>query len=464
MAALAVVSSISRLFKKNNGTVISTLHQPSTSILKQFSHILLIGDGKTVFFGRREDALRYFCDIGRPIPTETNPSDFYLQLANIDFSENVEMDYQALKDLVEAFEKSQLNKKLHLQIDQELTFAKPNEQKEISHARMLDSCNTVFYQTSVLVSRGLYNSVRNPMSFSFRAVSGILLALLEGTVWLRLGTSQTTVQDRLSSSFSCVGFLSFMAMAAMPVFLEERRVIQRERANGLYGAEAYVVAQFISSLPLLAFMSLTFCSIVYFLMNYQASFEKFCIFLGTLFLVHVTADSQVILFSSILPFFVGASSLSAFASALLMINAGFLMPTTRLASFWKYTIHYIDYVKYAFEILIANEFRGLTFSCLPMTALTSGSDTSDTHASPFLLNNSTATLLQNVAECFCSIPPRSQAWTPTTCEFTGDDVLKYYRYDSVDIKFGIGIIIAYLVVIKILTYLLLKYHLVQKGI
>lgn len=45
--------------------------------------------------------------------------------------------------------------------------------------------------------------------------------------------------------------MSFMAVAYVPAFLEDRATFVKERANGLYGATPFVLANFIIGLPFL---------------------------------------------------------------------------------------------------------------------------------------------------------------------------------------------------------------------
>jgi hypothetical protein len=45
--------------------------------------------------------------------------------------------------------------------------------------------------------------------------------------------------------------MSFMAVAYVPAFLEDRATFIKERANGLYGALPFMVSNFIIGLPFL---------------------------------------------------------------------------------------------------------------------------------------------------------------------------------------------------------------------
>jgi len=46
-------------------------------------------------------------------------------------------------------------------------------------------------------------------------------------------------------------FMSFMAVAYVPAYLEDRATFVKERANGLYGAAAFLISNFIIGLPFL---------------------------------------------------------------------------------------------------------------------------------------------------------------------------------------------------------------------
>lgn len=50
--------------------------------------------------------------------------------------------------------------------------------------------------------------------------------------------------------------MSFMAVAYVPAFLEDRATFIKERANGLYGATSFMIANFIIGVPYLCTSSL----------------------------------------------------------------------------------------------------------------------------------------------------------------------------------------------------------------
>ena len=57
--------------------------------------------------------------------------------------------------------------------------------------------------------------------------------------------------DNMSRQFFGSAFMSFMAVAYVPAYLEDRATFVKERANGLYGPASFLIANFLVGLPYL---------------------------------------------------------------------------------------------------------------------------------------------------------------------------------------------------------------------
>ena len=56
-------------------TVFATIHQPSSAMMEYFTHLHLLGEGRTAFCGTTGDAVKHFAAIGHPCPPLHNPAD-----------------------------------------------------------------------------------------------------------------------------------------------------------------------------------------------------------------------------------------------------------------------------------------------------------------------------------------------------------------------------------------------------
>jgi ABC-type multidrug transport system permease subunit len=110
-------------------------------------------------------------------------------------------------------------------------------------------------------------------------------------------------------------------------------------------------------------MSFVFSLIAYWLGNFNPSGARFFTWVLWLFLDLLAAESMVVLVASIIPNFVGALAITAFANGLWMSVGGFLMPLPILNSFWKYAFHYWDYQTYVFQGMMVNEFETRLYEC-----------------------------------------------------------------------------------------------------
>jgi ABC-type multidrug transport system permease subunit len=108
-----------------------------------------------------------------------------------------------------------------------------------------------------------------------------------------------------------------------------------------------------------------------------------------------------------------------------MVVQGYFVQKKNLPAFWRYSFHLIDFQKYGFEGLVRNEFLGKTFQC---------------------------DRVQN--GCFCVVPSSA----PSSCTFSGQDVLKFMDYEDINDGLWIGIMIAIFFVFKLGTYLVLKWR------
>ncbi len=69
--------------------------------------------------------------------------------------------------------------------------------------------------------------------------------------------------------------MSFMAVAYVPAYLEDRAVYVKDRVNGLYGPTAFMLTNTLVGLPYLFGISLLFSIIAYWLSNFDPSATAF---------------------------------------------------------------------------------------------------------------------------------------------------------------------------------------------
>jgi len=116
-----------------------------------------------------------------------------------------------------------------------------------------------------LVHRSFIKSHRDIVAYGIRIAMYLGLAIMMGTVWLRLSPTQSNIQAFTNAIFFGGAFMSFMAVAYIPAYLEDLAIYSKERANGLYGPTAFMLANFIVGIPYLFLITVLFSVVSYWL-------------------------------------------------------------------------------------------------------------------------------------------------------------------------------------------------------
>ena len=337
-ASREVMNYISTVARQHQIIVIASIHQPSTATFELFDRVLLLSKGKTCFFGATADIDAYFNNIDRPIPIHTNPAEFLLDLVNTDFGRNHQHANQQLAEIHEAWNSSTERAALLQTIPKSASSEKASTgliSVEASHQTRLAAL--------ILLHRNFIKSYRDVLAYGTRIAMYLGLAIMMGTVWLRLSYTQASIQPFINAIFFGGAFMSFMAVAYIPPAIEDLHTFRKDRANGLYGPLSFTIANFLIGIPYLFLISLLFSIISYWLSNFRSTAGGFWMWVMWLFLDLLAAEGLVMLVTSVAPIFVVALAVTAFANGLWMSVGGFLVPMGSLNVFWKYVFHFSEF-------------------------------------------------------------------------------------------------------------------------
>ncbi|KAF2823740.1 ATP-binding cassette transporter-like protein [Ophiobolus disseminans] len=349
------VREVAREFKI---LVIASIHQPSTATFELFDKLMLLSKGKVVYNGPVGDVRGYFGGLGYEMPLYTNPAEFLLHLTNTDFSPD-------------STSKSSENHLTHLHtawthspaataLAQTLSTPPPSTTHPLT---LTPSSASPVTTLLALIHRSFIKSHRDVVAYGIRIAMYLGLAIMMGTVWLRLSPTQANIQAFTNAIFFGGAFMSFMAVAYIPSYLEDLSLYTKERANGLYGPTSFMLANFVIGVPYLFLIAVLFSVVGYWLGNFNPTAQGFWTWVMWLFLDLLAAESLVVLLASLVPVFVVALAATAFANGLWMCVGGFMVQPQALNPFWRYVFHYIDYQGYVFRGMMVNEFGSRNYSC-----------------------------------------------------------------------------------------------------
>ena len=194
------------------------------------------------------------------MPSYINPAEFLLDLVNVDFAHDEEAASHRLEHIHHSYSTVSLRSApITLQADPKASAVQLPTQSGKSQLMI----------PITLLHRNFIKSYRDVVAYGIRIAMYMGLAIMMGTVWLRLSTTQEDIQPFINAIFFGSAFMSFMAVAYVPAFLEDRATFAKERANGLYGPGSFMLANFLVGLPYLFLISVLFSIVTYWLCNFR---------------------------------------------------------------------------------------------------------------------------------------------------------------------------------------------------
>jgi ABC-type multidrug transport system ATPase subunit len=83
VSAWRLIKLLKNLAAESGTTIIASIHQPSSALYRSFDQVVLLADGRQLYFGPGGDApAEYFASLGRPCPPGYNVADHLLEIAS----------------------------------------------------------------------------------------------------------------------------------------------------------------------------------------------------------------------------------------------------------------------------------------------------------------------------------------------------------------------------------------------
>ncbi|KAK4398118.1 ABC transporter G family member 10 [Sesamum angolense] len=135
---------------------------------------------------------------------------------------------------------------------------------------------------------------------------------------------------------------------ALPIFLQERRILMRETSRGVYRVSSYIIANSLVFIPFLLIVTLLYTSSVYWLVGLRRNIDGFLYFSLVVWLVALTANSFVACFSTLVPNFITGMSFIYGVMGSFFLFSGYFISKDSVPKYWKF-MQYLSLFKYPYE-------------------------------------------------------------------------------------------------------------------
>ena len=346
-------------------TVISSIHQPSSDILRLFDDMIILNHGKIIYLGETKNLVSYFSSIGYQCPEYTNPSDYiFMNILNpvsIDNKLNNNLNFPSIQEkdkyILENFTKSGMEKSI---IDK---CAMINSNKITLSEGVKKYQASKCLQYKFLLKRQLKNFFRNKAILRTKLGQSIGLGLIIGLTFLNIPGSgaQAQIQDRNGSLFmSSVSQVLLPITGILALFSSELPVTLREISSGYYGSLAYYLSKMSIEIPMQIIINIITCTILYWLCLFQKTFKKYIIFVAIISLGSLCGLSIGTAIATASKDVNIAVQFAPFLFIPLILFSGLLINSDSIPPYFTW-IQYLSPIRYMYQEVYKNEFRGLYY-------------------------------------------------------------------------------------------------------
>lgn len=272
---------------KDGKTIICTIHQPSTTMLRMFNHVYALADGQCIYQGSCNNLIAFFRELDLSCPETYNPADFLIELANNDYGLHNHR-------LVEKIKNGKNSNYRHAE-----TVRTFNNNTTVSSEIIMQSSSeptkyssSYLRQVYYLMHRLFLITSRDSSHFYIRFLIHVLLGFTFGCIYKDVGNNGSAMLDNYRFLVISVVFLLYTSYHSLFIaFPIEYPIIKREHFNGWYSTRAYYTSFVLFDFPIVLLCCFSYISITYWMTDQPRELHRFLIFLFFALFMSIAAQS-----------------------------------------------------------------------------------------------------------------------------------------------------------------------------
>ncbi|PHH73755.1 hypothetical protein CDD82_5296 [Ophiocordyceps australis] len=359
-------------------TACVSIYQAPQSAYDLFDKVLLLYQGRQIFFGHAHTAKQYFINLGFDCPPRQTTPDFLTSMTS-PLERLVRPGFEAKAprspdEFAAAWKNSAEYKALQEEIAQykehhpidgpDAQAFRASKQAQQAKGQRKGSPFTLSYaqQVKLCLWRGWKRLIGDPSLTVGALIGNFAMALIIGSVFYNLDNSSSSFFKRGALLFFACLMNAFASALEILTLYAQRPIVEKHSRYALYHPSAEAVASMLCDMPYKVANAIVFNLTLYFMTNLRREPGHFFFFLLITFstvlvmsmIFRTIASASRTLFQALVP--------AALLILDLVIFTGFVLPKQYMLG-WCRWLNYIDPLAYAFESLMVNEFHNRRFRC-----------------------------------------------------------------------------------------------------
>ncbi|KAH7398520.1 putative ABC multidrug transporter [Pyrenochaeta sp. MPI-SDFR-AT-0127] len=246
-SSMSIIKLLRRL-ADHGQAILCVIHQPSAPLLSHFDRLLLLSEGKSLYFGdlgrQFETMVNYFQSHGaRHLTASENPAEWMIDVSNPSDSED-----GASNKWTEIWNKSAERASVLRECEaMQEELAQATEEGDVGASS--EFATSLVHQMRVVTKRAFMHDWRSPTYIWSKLCSTFGLAFINGVSFWKAGVSPQAVQNQVFSLFILTTLFGAHVQLIMKRFYESRTVFEvRERQSRTYSWVAFLISNILVEL------------------------------------------------------------------------------------------------------------------------------------------------------------------------------------------------------------------------
>ena len=374
--ALEYIKAIRAMTDVLGLSTIVTLYQAGNGIYEQFDKVLVLDEGKQLYYGPRQDAVPFMEELGFVCVDGSNKSDF-LTGVTVPTERKIAPGHEntfprTSEDIAAAYNQT----KIKMNMLEECQSYPKSEAARVNtlalqelvakekHGGIRDSpvSANFFKQVQIAVIRQYQLLWGDKSTMLIKQAATLVQALIGGSLFYAAPNNNLGLFIKGGAIFFSTLYHALLALGEVTDSFTGRPVLAKHRSFALYHPAAFVIAQVVADLPILMFQVGHFSIVLYWMVGLKATAAAFFTFLLISYVNALTMTQYFRAVGAAFPTFDAATKVSGLTFVSLFMYMGYMIAKPQMHP-WLSWIFWINPMAYAFDALTSNEFHNTEMPC-----------------------------------------------------------------------------------------------------
>ncbi|CAK7204324.1 ATP-binding cassette transporter snq2 [Sporothrix eucalyptigena] len=366
-------------------STIVTLYQAGNGIYNLFDKVLVLDEGKQIYYGPAAEAKGFMESLGFVYTEGANVGDFLTGVTvpterriRPGWEDRFPRTHEAIRD---AYHQSEIYQReitrynypdTQLAAERTADFQHSVAWEKSHHLPKGSSLTTSFWAQVRFCTARQYQILWGEKStFIIRQVLSCVMALLAGSCFYNAPDTSAGLFVKGGAVFFALLYNCLAAMSEVTESFKGRPILTKHKTFAMHHPAAFCLAQITADVPVLLFQCTIFAVVIYWMVGLKHTAAAFFTFWAILF---TTTLCMIALFRCIgaaFGTFEAASKISGTVIKGLVMYAGYMIPKPKIKN-WMIELYYSNPFAYAFQAALSNEFHDQHIDCVGTNLVPNG--------------------------------------------------------------------------------------------